>query len=88
VKEVTLSALLADLCLTDIIVAAAAESAAAAHPGVVPPDSVHSLRSGCPSVADPVYLALKEHGPTPSSTGLLLLRLGYRLTLPLVACHL
>jgi hypothetical protein len=44
VKEVTLSALLADLCLTDVT-AAATESAAAAHPGAAPPDFVHSLRS-------------------------------------------
>jgi hypothetical protein len=37
VKEVTLSALLAaDLCLSDVTTAAAAESAAAAHPGVAP----------------------------------------------------
>jgi hypothetical protein len=43
-KEVTLSALLADLCLTDVT-AAAAEFAAAAHPGDAPPDSMHSLRS-------------------------------------------
>jgi hypothetical protein len=89
VMEVTLSALLADLCLTDVTAAAAAESAtAAAHPGAAPPDSVHSLRSGCPSETDPVCLALKEHGLTLLLVSLLLLRLDYRLTLPLVACHL
>jgi hypothetical protein len=45
VREVTLSALLAaDLCLSDVT-AVAAESAAVAHPGVAPPDPVHSLQS-------------------------------------------
>jgi hypothetical protein len=88
VREVTLSALLAaDLCLSDITAIAAAESAAAAHPGATPPDPVHSLQSVYPSVANPVCLALKVHGPT-LLTCLLLLRLGYRFTLPLVACHL
>jgi hypothetical protein len=67
VKEVTLCALLADLCLTDVT--AAAEVAAVAHPGATPPDSVHSLRFGCPSVVDSVYLVLKEHSPTPSPNG-------------------
>jgi hypothetical protein len=63
VKEVTLSALLAaDLYLSDVT--AAAESAAA-HPRAAPPDLVHSLLSGYPSVADPKYLALRELGPTP-----------------------
>jgi hypothetical protein len=67
VWEVTLSALLAaDLCLSDVTAAAAAESVAAAHPGAAPPDPVHSLQSVCPCVADPVCLALKGHGPTPS----------------------
>jgi hypothetical protein len=63
VKEVSLSALPADSGL-DIVTAAVA---AAAHPGAAPPASEHFLQSGCPSVADPECLALKELGPTPSS---------------------
>jgi hypothetical protein len=72
VREVTLSALLTGaLCLT-VVAAAAAESAAlsaavSAHSGAAPPDSVHSLRSVYPSVADPVYLALLALCPTPSA---------------------
>jgi hypothetical protein len=71
VREVTLSALLAaDLCLSDITTAAAESAAtAAAHPGAAPPDPVHSLQYVCPSVADPEYLALKAHDPTPSPIG-------------------
>jgi hypothetical protein len=45
VKAVTLSALHADPCLTIVTAVAAAETAAAAHPGAAPPDSVRSLRS-------------------------------------------
>jgi hypothetical protein len=61
VREVTLSALLTGaLCLT--VVAAAVESAAvSAHSGAAPPDSVHSLRSVYPSVADPVYRVLTQN---------------------------
>jgi hypothetical protein len=61
VKAVTLSALLADSCLI-VVTATAAETAAAA-----PPDSVHSLLYECPAAADPVCLARRLHGPTPST---------------------
>jgi hypothetical protein len=62
VKEVTLYALPADPCLTVVT------ADAAAHPGATPPDSVHSLQYEYPSVADPVCLALRVHGPTPSAS--------------------
>jgi hypothetical protein len=94
VREVTLSALLAaDLCLSDVTAAApesaaAAESATPTHPGVAPPTSKHSLLSRCPSVADPVCLALKAHGPTPSAVGSFSSSARLPPTLPLVACHL
>jgi hypothetical protein len=41
----------------------------AADPGAATPDPLYTLLSGCPSVADPVCLALKAHGPTPSADG-------------------
>jgi hypothetical protein len=47
-------------------VSAALAAAAAAHSGAAPPDSVCPLRSGCPSEAVPVYLALQALCPTPS----------------------
>jgi hypothetical protein len=60
VREVTLSALWSGApCLTYM-------AAAAAHSGAAPPDSVCPLRSGCPSEAVPVYLALLALCPTPS----------------------
>jgi hypothetical protein len=70
-REVTLSALLAaDLCQSDVTTAAAESAvAAAAHPGAAPPASEHSLLSIYPSGTDPVCLALKANGPTPSPVG-------------------
>jgi hypothetical protein len=65
VKEVTLSARPAHLCLT--VISAAAETAAA-HPRAAPSNSVHSLQYECPSAADPVCLARRVHGPTPSAS--------------------
>jgi hypothetical protein len=41
-------------------------AAAAAHSGAAPPDSVCPLKSGCPSEAAPVSLALRALSPTPS----------------------
>jgi hypothetical protein len=60
-NEVTLSALPVDPCLTVVTAAAAAIAA--------PPVSEHSLQYEYPSVADPVRLALRVHGPTPSPDG-------------------
>jgi hypothetical protein len=67
VKAVTLCALPADPCLT-VVTAAAAETADASHPRVAPSDSMHSLQYECPSAADPVCLAWRVHGPTPSTS--------------------
>jgi hypothetical protein len=82
VKAVTLSALPADPCLTVVM------TAAAAHPGAAPP-TLYTLSD----LDTPLWLSLcvwhlKNTVPLLLLTGLLLLRLGYRLTLPLVACHL
>jgi hypothetical protein len=72
VREVTLSALWSGaLCLTYVAVAAAVSATLSADvvalSGAAPPDSVCPLRSGCPSEAVPMYLALQALCPTPSA---------------------
>jgi hypothetical protein len=73
VREVTLSVVwYGALCLTYVAAAAAVSTAllaaaAAALSGVAPPDSVCPLRSGCPSEAVPMYLALQALYLTPSA---------------------
>jgi hypothetical protein len=79
------------LCVTDAAVAAAVSAAlpaVAAHSEAAPPDSVCPLRYECPSEALPRCQALLACAPTPSVVCSSFLLLGYRLTLPLIACHL
>jgi hypothetical protein len=69
VRVVTLATLWSGaLCLTDVADAAAVSAAlpTAADSGAAPPDSVCPRKSGCPSKATLVCLALRALCPTPS----------------------
>jgi hypothetical protein len=65
VKEVSLSAQLADSGLSVVTTVVAA----AAHPRAAPPASVHSLLFECPAETDLECLELQVHAPTPSPNG-------------------